>query len=155
VATTIAAADGGMIDTPAYLKQYALVRIPVGIWLGQHARPDDLMTVGGAGVIPYYSGIAAYDVFGLVDERIAHDPRMTAGDRPGHQKWGTDAYMLSRHPTLVTHLYCIEGPCRLEKGPPYPGFEWVHFTAPGIQPIYYSFMKRLDRSFGPFPAHAR
>jgi arabinofuranosyltransferase len=154
VATTVSGADGGIIDTPAYLKQYALSRIPVGIWLGQHARPDDLMTVGGAGVIPYYSGIAAYDVFGLVDEHIAHDPRMNVGDRAGHQKWGSDAYMLSRHPTLITHRYCLYGPCREERWP-YPGYEWVHFTAPGIQPVYYSFMKRLDRAFGPFPARTR
>src|SRR5207248_2532578 len=43
------------IDAPGYLKKYADDRIPVGRWLGQNARPDDLMTVGGAGVIPYYS----------------------------------------------------------------------------------------------------
>jgi arabinofuranosyltransferase len=150
VASTIVDGDNG-IDTPAYLKQYALSRIPVGIWLGQYARPDDLMTVGGAGVIPYYSGIAAYDVFGLVDEHIAHDPKMTIADRPGHQKWGSDAYMLSRHPTLITHHYCILGPCREERLV-LPGYEWVHITAQGRQPIYYSFMKRIDRAFGPFPA---
>jgi arabinofuranosyltransferase len=150
IATTVQGADNG-IDTPAFLKQYALERIPIGIWLGQYGRPDDLMTVGGAGVIPYYSRIAAFDVFGLVDEHIAHDPRMTVGDRAGHLKWGTDAYMLSRHPTLITHYYCLGGPCRYEQAP-WPGFEWVHITPPGLQPLYYSFMKRRDRAFGPFPA---
>jgi arabinofuranosyltransferase len=150
IAATVEDAENG-IDTPAYLKKYALDRIPVGIWLGKYARPDDLMTVGGAGVIPYYSGIAAYDVFGLVDAHIAHDPKMSVSDRPGHEKWGSDAYMLSRRPTLITHKYCILGPCGLERWP-YAGYEWVHFTAPGLQPVYYSFMKRLDRAFGPFPA---
>jgi arabinofuranosyltransferase len=149
-AATITDAENG-IDTPAYLKKYALDRIPVGIWLGHHARPDDLMTVGGAGVIPYYSGIASYDVYGLVDAQIAHDPKMSISDRPGHEKWGSDAYMLSRHPTLITHKYCILGPCGQERWP-YPGYEWVHVTIPGIDPVYYSFMKRLDRAFGPFPA---
>jgi hypothetical protein len=44
-AATIEDAENG-IDTPAYLKKYALDRIPVGIWLAQHAHADDLMTVG-------------------------------------------------------------------------------------------------------------
>lgn len=146
-AATIEDAENG-IDTPAYLKKYAVDRIPVGIWFRQHARPDDLMTVGGAGVIPYYSGIAAYDVYGLVDATIAHDPKMTISDRPGHEKWGSDAHMLSRRPTLITHKYCLYGPCNLERWP-YPGYEWVKVTVPGIKPTYYSFMKRFDRP--PFP----
>jgi hypothetical protein len=149
-AATIEDAENG-IDTPAYLKKYAVDRIPVGLWFRQHARPDDLMTVGGAGVIPYYAGIAAYDVYGLVDSTIAHDPKMTISDRPGHEKWGSDAHMLSRRPTLITHKYCLYGPCSLERWP-YPGYEWVKITVPGSTPIYYSFMKRMDRSFGPFPA---
>ncbi|HEY0705659.1 MAG TPA: hypothetical protein VGG33_02625, partial [Polyangia bacterium] len=45
------------IDSPGYLKHYVEERIPVGVWLGQHARPSDLASVGGAGVIPYYSGL--------------------------------------------------------------------------------------------------
>jgi hypothetical protein len=150
-AATIIGADNGVIDTPGYLKKYALDRIPVGIWMGHHARPDDLMTVGGAGVIPYYSRVPSYDVFGLVEETIAHDPKMTVSDRPGHEKWGSDAYMLSRKPTVITHKYCIEGPCSLERWT-YPGFEWVRITVQGTTPIYYSFQKRLDRAFGPFPA---
>ena len=110
VALTFVGADNG-IDMPVYLKTYAEERIPVGQWLGLHRRLDDLMTVGGAGVIPYYSEIPAYDVFGLVDATIAHDPRMTASNRPGHQKWGSDDYMLSRKPTLITHRYCLGGSC--------------------------------------------
>jgi arabinofuranosyltransferase len=142
-AATIDGAENG-IDTPAFLKRYAVERIPVGIWFGQHARPDDLMTVGGAGVIPYYSRIPSYDVFGLVDATIAHDPRMTVGDRPGHEKWGSDAHMLGRRPTLITHKYCLPSPCNLERWT-YPGFEWVKIVAPGIEPVRYSFMKRIDR----------
>jgi hypothetical protein len=62
------------IDSPGYLKHYADERVPIGLWLGRHARPDDLASVGGAGVIPYYSGLRAFDCYGLVDETIAHDP---------------------------------------------------------------------------------
>jgi arabinofuranosyltransferase len=148
-AVTWVGADNG-IDSPAYLKKYADDRIPVGRWFRRHARPDDLMTVGGAGVIPYYAGIAAYDVFGLVDQTIAHDPSMTVSNRPGHQKWGPDHYMLSRKPTLITHHYCLGGPCG-EEGLVFPGYEWVRADIPGV---YYSFLKRADRAFGPLPARS-
>jgi len=145
--------DNG-IDMPAYLKSYAEERIPVGQWLGVHKRPDDLMTVGGAGVIPYYSEIPAYDIFGLVDATIAHDPRMTASNRPGHQKWGSDDFMLSRKPTLITHRYCLGASCPVDNGWTPAGYEWVRATTsePGRSPAFYSFLKRRDRAFGPFPA---
>ena len=152
-AMTYVGADNG-IDMPAYLKSYAEERIPVGQWLRQYRREADLMTVGGAGVIPYYSEIPAYDVFGLVDARIAHDPHMTVSSRPGHQKWGSDDYMLSRKPTLITHHYCLGSACAINNGWTPPGYEWVRATTspPGQKPSYYSFLKRRDRAFGPFPA---
>jgi hypothetical protein len=152
-ALTFVGADNG-IDMPAYLKSYAEERIPVGQWLGAHKQPDDLMTVGGAGVIPYYSEIPAYDIFGLVDATIAHDPRMTVSNRPGHQKWGSDEHMLSRKPTLITHRYCLGGACPVDNGWAPPGYEWVRATTslPGQKQSYYSFLKRRDRAFGPFPA---
>ena len=154
-AVTFIGDDGG-IDTPGYLKKYADDRVHIGRWFGQHVRPDDLMTVGGAGVIPYYAGGRAYDVFGLVDQTIAHDPAMTVSTRPGHQKWGSDGYMLSRRPTLVTHVYQIHGGAA--SPPPAAafwiqhGYEWVTATIPGLSPPHYSFLKRRDRAFGPFPA---
>jgi arabinofuranosyltransferase len=152
-ALTYVGADNG-IDTPAYLKKYAEERIAPGQWLGRYAKPDDLMTVGGAGVIPYYSEIPAYDVFGLVDTTIAHDPRMTVSARPGHQKWGSDEYMLSRNPTLMTHRYCLGSSCPVENGWTPPGYEWVRATttAGNGSTSFYSFLKRRDRAFGPFLA---
>jgi hypothetical protein len=152
-AMTFIGADRG-IDSPGYLKHYADQRIPIGKWFAAHARPDDLMTVGGAGVIAYHSNIRAYDVFGLVDETIAHDPAMTVSQRPGHQKWGTDVYMVSRKPTLITHHYQIHAVHAPD--PAYwsaLGYEWVTATIPGLSaPPLYSFLKRKDRAFGPFPA---
>jgi arabinofuranosyltransferase len=152
-ALTFVGADNG-IDMPAYLKRYAEERIPIGQWLGQHRRPDDFATFGGAGVIPYYSEIPGFDVFGLVDATIAHDPRMTVSNRPGHQKWGSDGYMLSRRPTLITHHYCIGPSCPVDNGGTPPGYQWVRATttSPGGEKSYYSFLKRRDRAFGPFPA---
>jgi arabinofuranosyltransferase len=151
-ALTYVGADNG-IDMPVYLKTYAEDRIPVAQWLRQYRDEADLMTVGGAGVIPYYSEIPAYDVFGLVDAHIAHDPHMTVSSRPGHQKWGSDDYMLSRKPTLITHHYCLGSACPVANGWTPPGYEWVRATtSTGPKQAYYSFLKRRDRAFGPFPA---
>jgi hypothetical protein len=144
MAVSFIGADNG-IDTPGYLKKYAEDRIPIGQWFAKNAHPDDLMTVGGAGVIPYYSGIPAYDVFGLVDAHIAHDPHMSASDRPGHQKWGSDQYMLSRNPTLITHRYCLPSPCAEEQAWIPPGYRWVKAVIPGPRPTTYGFLKRRDR----------
>ncbi|HEX7505804.1 MAG TPA: hypothetical protein VF550_03470, partial [Polyangia bacterium] len=75
-------------------------------------------------------------------------------NRPGHQKWGSDEHMLSRKPTLITHRYCIGGACPVDNGWAPPGYEWVRATTsfPGQKQSYYSFLKRRDRAFGPFPA---
>jgi hypothetical protein len=158
VAIASITADGGIMDFPGYLKKYADDRVPIGIWFGQHARRDDLMSVGGAGVIPYYSGIRAFDCYGLVDETIAHDPGMTRSTRPGHQKWVSDEYLFARRPTLITHLYRLGDPAPYVPPPEEAaawtvrGYEWVSVRIPGLSPPYYSFLKRVDRAFGPFPA---
>ena len=142
------------IDSPGYLKHYVEERIPVGVWMGQHARPGDLASVGGAGVIPYYSGLRSFDCYGLVDETIAHDPKMTVQSRPGHQKWISEQYLLKRRPTLITHVYCLHERCTLNEA--YwrsRGYEWVTATIPDLPaPPFYSFLKRTDVAFGPFAA---
>src|SRR4051794_4120524 len=151
--------DNG-IDSPGYLKRYADERVPIGLWLGRYAQADDLASVGGAGVIPYYSGLRAFDTFGLVDATIAHDPSMTNSNRPGHQKWVAPWYLFQRRPTLITHEYCLgtHQDClsRCVRDPGYwraNGYEWVIAEIPPPTPApEYCFLKRLDRSFGPFSA---
>jgi hypothetical protein len=147
-------ADGGWIDSPGYLKHYADERVPIGLWLGRHARPDDLASVGGAGVIPYYSGLRSFDCYGLVDETIAHDPAMTQSNRPGHEKWPSDWYLRSRNPTIITHRYCLYRCTDEEQKWRAMGYEWVTAAIPGLPGLApastYSFLKRVDRSFGPF-----
>ncbi len=150
-AVTFVAAENHMIDSPAYLKSYVADRVPIGRWMRLHAKPDDVVAVGGAGVIPYYSGIRSYDVYGLVDSVIAHDPGATVGARPGHQKWG-EGHLLAQRPTLIMFRYCLHAPCDQEQTFRPAGYEWVRATIPGLDPPYYSFLKRIDRAFGPFPA---
>ncbi len=155
------AAAGGSdqgIDSPGYLKHYVQERVPVGIWMAQYVRPEHTASVGGAGVIPYYSGIRAFDCFGLVDTTIAHDPTMTISTRPGHQKWVSYQYLFARKPTLITHYYCLNGTCNFDPNDPFwrsNGYESVTATIPGLPPpSLYIFLKRIDASFGPFPANA-
>ena len=149
-ATTFIGADHG-IDTPAYLRRFVEDRIPIGIWLAKNSLPSDSMTMGGAGVIAYYAGIPGHDVFGLVDETIAHDPKMTVGSRPGHQKRGTQAHMLSRKPTMLHHRYRLHGWHR-----PNPnevrywaqrGYAWRSVLIPGLSPPFYSYLHRVPWNF--------
>jgi hypothetical protein len=154
----VAAAGGSDqgVDSPGYLKHYVNERIPVGVWMAQQASTvgEPLASVGGAGVIPYYSGMRSFDTFGLVDTTIAHDPRMTSSAfRPGHQKWVSDEYLFRRRPTIITHVYCLHERCAKDRDHWLRnGYEWVTATIPGLgEPPLYSFLKRLDVGFGPFP----
>jgi arabinofuranosyltransferase len=167
-------ADRG-IDSIGYLKKFADDRALVGKWLGQVAGPDDTLTVGGAGAQPYYARIPTLDAFGLTNAYIAHVVP-AASDRPGHQKFAcNDFVVLNRpcpgtakgappppprpRPTILCHTYRI-GEYAPYRPPPGDvaywrnlGYEWVSARIPGLQPPYYSFLKRRDRALGPFPAH--
>lgn len=156
-ATTEIGAERG-IDTPGFLRKYARDRALVGQWMAPHLRPDDLLTVGGAGAQVWYARARAVDAFGLTDRFIAHEvPAHSA--RPGHQKFAPDSYLLSRRPTILCHTYYI-APTPHAPSPAEAamwrarGFHWVSVAIPGLEDPgpYYSFLKRLDRPFGPLPA---
>ena len=168
-------ADRG-IDSIGYLKKFADDRALVGKWLGSVAQADDVLSVGGAGAQPYYARIPTLDAFGLTSAYIAHS--LPAGsDRPGHQKFACNEFVVENRPcpgtkkgtppppprprpTILCHTYRLG-----EYGPHRPppgdvaywrglGFEWVSARIPGLEPPYYSFLKRRDRALGPFPAAA-
>jgi arabinofuranosyltransferase len=147
--------DNG-IDTPGFLRWYTADRAAVGKWFGRYARPDDYAAVGGAGAQVYYSGMRSLDCYGLSDEYIAH-VLPSHDSRPGHQKYATDEYILSKHPTIITSHNYMFG-----YAPKYVGPDAGYWMARGYHyvtvPIpyakwgpYYSFLLRNDRSFGPLP----
>ncbi|HXU70287.1 MAG TPA: hypothetical protein VN947_13215 [Polyangia bacterium] len=147
--------DNG-IDHPGWLHWYTADRAAIGKWFGQYARPDDYAAVGGAGAQVYYSGIRSLDCYGLSDEYIAH--KLPArSSRPGHQKYATDEYILSKRPTIITSYNY-----RIGSSPHYVGgdsalwqqrgYHYVTVRVPGLSSPYYSFLLRNDRSFGPLPA---
>lgn len=143
------------IDTPGYLKWYTNDRAAIGKWFAQYARPDDYAAVGGAGAQVYYSGIRSLDCFGLSDEYIAHKlpPRSS---RPGHEKYATDDYILSKHPTIITSgNYRILNTPYVGADAQYwmqKGYHYVSVRVAGLSSPVYSFLLRNDRSLGPLPA---
>ena len=139
----------GNIDNPGFLRRYTADRATVGKWFRTWARPDDYAAVGGAGAQVYFSGIRSLDCFGLSDEYIAH--KLPAhSSRPGHQKYATDDYILSKHPTIIT-----SGNYRFTRAPyvggdaalwAQRGYRYVSVRIPGlIEGPVYSFLLRNDR----------
>ena len=78
---------------------------------------------------------------------------MTRSSRPGHQKWVADWYLFQRKPTIITHIYGLHERKRDDEAHWLRnGYEWVTATIPGLgPPSFYSFLKRVDQPFGPFP----
>ncbi|HEX2569075.1 MAG TPA: hypothetical protein VH877_05895 [Polyangia bacterium] len=147
--------DNG-IDTPGYLRWYTRDRALIGQWFGRYAQPDDYAAVGGAGAQVYYSRMRSLDCFGLSDEYIAHQVP-AASDRPGHQKYAPLEYQLSRRPTIITSNYYRIGPSP-RCCPPLSdeaawrarGYHYVSVQIPGLSSPWYTFLKRMDRTLGPF-----
>lgn len=75
----------------------------VGRSLGRHfGGPDSDVTlaVGGAGAIPYYSGLRAVDMRGLTDRWVARHGHVV-GNTPGHQRMAPLDYLVDANVNLV------------------------------------------------------
>jgi hypothetical protein len=79
----------------------------VGTWLAANYLPADAMLLKPAGIIPYYSGLVAYDFYSLVDRRAALTGTWVPQNWVGHQQVSL-ARLLDLQPKLVIldeHLY--------------------------------------------------
>jgi len=74
----------------------------IGHLLAEVFEPDDgvVIAVSPAGAIPYYSRLEAIDMLGLNDRWVARHG-LVLGDRPGHQRIATLAYLKERGANLV------------------------------------------------------
>lgn len=161
-ASQVAKDDSG-IDRPGYLKQYADDRALVGKALRPLIRPHELSFVGGVGVQPYYGRMRAFDVFGLVSERVAHEVPPTR-PRAGHQKWAPKELVLAHRPTYIFYVYELHAhPDRHGWNSPSEaawfmarGYEACTIAVPGARPqvAYYSFLKAKRRRDFPCLNHA-
>lgn len=78
----------------------------MGRTLKRIAQPGQSIAAIPVGAIGYYSGLRVFDMAGVVDVVIAHepfDPVFTATWRPGHDK-GDGLYILSHHPDFIQLL---------------------------------------------------
>lgn len=147
-------ADRGVIDTPAYLIKYTEDRAAIGRAMAPCFKDDDVSIVGGAGAQPYFGRMRAYDVFGLVWEKVAHDePRRRP--RAGHTKFAADTLSLSMDPTFYFACYAIHTDpkkFRWSCGSPSfwlaHGYEQITMQIPDMREgDYYTFLAKKTRHF--------
>ena len=142
------------IEPLGWTRLYALRWAATGRWIAAHANPGDWMAVGAAGAMPYYAGIANLDTFGLCDAWVAHEGPIV-GNRPGHQRFAPESYILSKHPAflLIGNDYTSDQPRPLRRDRKWEqrGYVWAearidadHFGAPS--PFYHYLLMRLDRA---------
>ena len=86
----------------AYVKSVASYRaglnrghIALGSWLAENYSQETLMAIGDAGAVPFFSGLATIDLWGLNDRAIEHMPGEYG------QRSGTADYVLGRRPELI------------------------------------------------------
>ena len=71
-------------------------------WLHTIAPPHASALLGNIGAAGFYADVAVVDVYGVVDPVIAHQQVANFGKgKAGHEKRGTDAYLLSKNPTYI------------------------------------------------------
>jgi arabinofuranosyltransferase len=142
------------IEPLGWTRLYALRWAALGRWIALHARPGDGMAVGAAGAMPYYAGIANLDTFGLCDAWVAHHAPIV-GNRPGHQRFAPDSYILSKRPAflLIGNDYSSDQPRPLRRGGRWVerGYVWAEaridadrFGAP--RDFYHYLLIRRDRA---------
>jgi arabinofuranosyltransferase len=142
------------IEPLGWTKLYALRWAATGRWIAAHADQGDWMAVGAAGAMPYYAGIANLDTFGLCDAWVAHEGPIV-GNRPGHQRFAPESYILSKHPAflLIGNDYTSDQPRPLRRDRKWEqrGYVWAearidaeHFGAPST--FYHYLLMRLDRA---------
>jgi arabinofuranosyltransferase len=91
--------DGQALEMEAWSR--------LGHWLADHTPQDASVATGAAGAIPYYSGRATLDMFGLTDRHIAHRRLRVASpnDPPAHEKYDPRYILLQRPEVIVaTHI---------------------------------------------------
>ena len=100
----------GQVSTPSlaalrleplgWTRLYARRWQGIGQWLARAAAATDSTAVGAAGALPFFSGLANVDLFGLNDLEIARHGRVI-GNRPGHQRFAQMDYLMAQKPTFV------------------------------------------------------
>ncbi|NJO07847.1 MAG: hypothetical protein HC876_21295, partial [Chloroflexaceae bacterium] len=97
-------ADSSYAYTDIWSWNYTVRRHrEIGRWIRASTPPGTWIATGAVGAIPYYAERPTIDIYGLVDEHIAHlDVPDIGTGRPGHEK-SDPAYVVERAPELITY----------------------------------------------------
>lgn len=76
------------------------------VWLGEHSKPDEYISVGDIGSAGLYANLRVIDYYGVIDAVVAHKdvPRLGRG-KAGHEKTADVDYVLSRRPKYIKWGY--------------------------------------------------
>ena len=75
-------------------------------WFRDQKPKNASMVVGDIGTAGPNPHVLVYDFYGVIDTTIAHQDVPTLGkNKAGHEKMGTSAYFLPKHPTLIKWGY--------------------------------------------------
>lgn len=137
--------------TASYVRRWAAM----GRWLAAHSRTRDVLAVGAAGAMPFYSGLPNIDIFGLCDRHVAHHGNVI-GSRPGHQRLAPVEYLLRQRPTfLLIGDYTSDKSRAFRRLPTWasPRYTWVeaHLTPSAHRApteIYHYFLTERVRAEG-------
>lgn len=73
-------------------------------WLTQEGPAEASVATAGVGIVPYVTGWTTFDMYGLVDEHVAHEGQFDPHKPPGHAK-SDPVYILDREPDfLISNL---------------------------------------------------
>jgi arabinofuranosyltransferase len=78
---------------------YTHDRKAAGEWLKKNAQPGETLACTACGVIPYYSQLPAYDIFGINDRVISHQSFRRQGPA-AHSKFD-NLYIIGKNPTYI------------------------------------------------------
>jgi hypothetical protein len=84
-----------MVESIESIRRSAQNWAGIGKFLGSTMRPDDLIAVGPAGAVPYFSNLPTIDMLGLCDSWVAEHGR-SASNAAGHEKVATPEYLKQR-----------------------------------------------------------
>ncbi len=88
----------------------------LGLWMGANLAPGTTIATDAAGLIPYYSGLPALDMYGLTDEHIAHLQLSQPGAGiVAHEKFDPH-YVLAQQPGCIVSTWIDESGQPLSAG---------------------------------------
>lgn len=97
-------------QTGEYMSCKHVARQQGGEWLAQRLQPGDVYVIGDAGVLPYYAGGSAHDLFGLNDPRLQELGPTPAGERANRALEMEPRFFVlsSKNPDSVDQHYTVE-----------------------------------------------